>query len=72
MIKDKKIRKLVFEIKNECLTFLDYIEKLNECAYSDRIIEGIINKSKVLEKTHYSRFNDSLNEKTNNNERGDR
>lgn len=72
MVKDKKVRKLVLEIKNECLIFLNYVESLNECAYSDRMIEGIINKTKELEKTHYSRFEESLNEKCNDTERGER
>ncbi len=72
MIKDKEIRKLVFEIKSQCLAFFDYVESFNECAFSDRMIEGIINKSKELEDMHYKRFNQELNEETKKTERCER
>lgn len=72
MIKDKEIRRLVSEIKSKCLVFLDYVESFNECAFSDRMIEEIINKSKELEDTHYKRFNQKSNEKSTKNERVER
>lgn len=53
---DKEIFRLVGDIKRECDDYLDYVISLNENAYSDRQLEGIIEKSKELDKIHNDRF----------------
>ncbi len=47
---DKKIRKNVIELKERCEKFIEYVTTLNECAYSDRMIERIVLAAKELEK----------------------
>ncbi len=56
MKNDRKVKYLIKDINTKCLDYLSYINRLNECAYSDRIVEYIIKRSKELEKIHNSRF----------------
>ncbi len=56
MKNDKKIRNVVKTLNLMCADFIDYVSNLNECSYSDRMIESIIDKAKELEKLHKERF----------------
>lgn len=69
MINDNKIKNLIRKIRNECNEYLDYINKYNECAYSDRMIENIISNLNKLKVIHNSRF-ESNNIKNYKNKKG--
>ena len=56
MNQDKRIRKNVIELKERCEKFIEYVTTLNECAYSDRMIESIVLAAKELEKNHNKKF----------------
>lgn len=56
MKQDKKIRKKVIELKDRCEKFIEYVTTLNDCAYSDRMIESIVLAAKELEKNHNKKF----------------
>ena len=53
---DKKIKLLIRDLKFQCDDYLEYIDSANECAYSDRKIESIIEKLKELKKISEKRF----------------
>lgn len=53
MINDKKIEKLVSDIRKESDEFLTMIKSIgNQCAYTDRMIERIISLSDELKKAY--------------------
>ena len=52
---DKKIERIIRDIKFSSDCYLEDIEVFNECATTDRIIESIIAKAKDLEKYHKQR-----------------
>lgn len=53
----KVIKKDVEEVKSVCQEYLDYLSAFgNPCAYSDRIIEEIIEKTKKLEQDYIEQF----------------
>lgn len=53
---DVKIRTLTKEIEEQAKAYNEYVESLNPCAYSDRMVETIIEKAKELEFAHESNF----------------
>jgi len=53
---DKKIKSIIRNIKYECDCYLEYVDNINECSYSDRILENIIDKSELLKHYHKKRF----------------
>lgn len=56
MKNDRRIKNTIKDINTMCLDYLSYVNGVNECAYSDRIVEYIIKRSKELEKLHNLRF----------------
>lgn len=56
MIYDKEIKKLVGDINDACSDYIGYVTDLNECAFTDRKIEFIIDKCKTLEEYHNKRY----------------
>lgn len=47
----------VLKIYDLCGEYLDYVDDIgNECAYTDRIIEGIYEEAEVLRKKHDDYF----------------
>lgn len=60
---DEKIKHIIKKIKLQSDNYLYCIESMNECAFTDRIIEDIIKNSKELEKYHENRFEKFDNEK---------
>lgn len=65
MKNDIKIKKTVASLSSKCNEYLAYVNSLNECAYSDRMLESIINKAKQLEEYHYNRFENHNKSKKN-------
>lgn len=63
MINDKSIREQVKDIYDECNGYLAYVTNLNECAYSDRILESIIAKCNTLSLLHKNNDSEVLNER---------
>lgn len=63
MVNDKSIKEQVKEIQTDCNSYLDYVNGLNECAYSDRMIEGIIEKCNTLSLLHKSNKSELINER---------
>lgn len=61
MKKDKKIKHKVIQLKDRCEIFLDYISNFDECAYSDRLVETIIQVAKDLEKDYEKQFKEQIN-----------
>lgn len=59
MIKDKTIKTLVKEMRDECNNYLSYVNSANECAFSDRKLEYIIDVAKRLDEVHNKRFKSS-------------
>lgn len=57
MKNDEKIKAKAVELKSYLDGFLDYINSFNPCAYSDRILETVIDLSKKLEKLYEDRGN---------------
>ena len=53
---DKQIKTLIHELKNECNEYLNYVNEYNECAFTDRKIEYIIDIVKRLEEIDIKRF----------------
>lgn len=63
MKNDIKIRILISKIRRDCDEYIDYVDKFNECAYSDRKIEYIISNLKLLEELHNERFENNTKNK---------
>lgn len=59
MIKDNAVKILVKEIRDECNNYLNYVASSNECAFSDRKLEYIIDVAKRLDEVHNKRFKSS-------------
>jgi len=53
---DKKIKSIIRSINYECVRYLEYVNNSNECSYSDRILEKIIDKANLLRQYHDKRF----------------
>jgi len=53
---DIKIRLLITKIRSDCDDYIDYVDKLNECAFTDRKVEYIISNLKLLEELHNEKF----------------
>lgn len=50
---EKKITKFIKKIEDECKEFIKYEETFgNQCAYTDRMVENIIEFAGKLEKPH--------------------
>ncbi len=49
MENDNKIKDVVAKIRDKASAYINYVDALNPCAYSDRIIEELIDESKKLE-----------------------
>lgn len=56
MRNDKKIRNLITNIEYQCKQYLNYVSTTNECAYSDRYLEKIIQNTKLLENMYNKQF----------------
>jgi len=52
MQNDKEIKALISEISAEAKKYLGFVTDANPCAYTDRMVEEIIEKSKRLEELH--------------------
>lgn len=63
MTNDKSIREQVKDIYDECDGYLAYVTNLNECAYSDRILENIIAKCNTLSILHKNNKSELINER---------
>ena len=46
------MKEIIKEIYEHCDEWLRFAEDLNECAYTDRIVECIIDKAKELKKKY--------------------
>ena len=57
---DNKIKSLVKNIKSECNSYLGFVESMNECASTDRLLENIIVKAEILKQYHEKRFDKSI------------
>lgn len=53
---DKAIRQIVNDIASSCRIYSDYIKAYNECAWSDRYIEEIIENALKLKKLYDDNF----------------
>ena len=62
MLYDKEIKQLVEDINDACSDYIEYVTDLNECAFTDRKIEFIIEKCKTLEEYHNKRYELESNE----------
>lgn len=60
MVYDEKIKNIIKGINNACNDYLEYISSLNESAFTDRKIEDIIDRCKILEKYHNKRFDEKI------------
>lgn len=50
MANDEKLRELMASIHTKTKEFIDYVNQIgNQCAYTDRLIEDVIQQSKELE-----------------------
>lgn len=50
MDNDEKLRELIASIHTKTKEFIDYVNQIgNQCAYTDRLIEDVIQQSKELE-----------------------
>ena len=55
--RDAKVKKLVKQVLKDCEAFLEEVGILgNQCAYTDRMIEQIIEDSTELKKTYEKQF----------------
>ena len=57
---DKKIKSIVRNIKYECDNYLEFVDNINECASTDRLLENIIAKAELLKQYHEKRFDKSI------------
>lgn len=55
---DKNIFEIVKKIKESCEEYLDYVNTYNECAYSDRSIESILDYCNKLAVNYSNNFED--------------
>ena len=61
---EKRITKFIRKIEEECKEFIKYEETFgNQCAYTDRMVENIIDFSKQLENSYNELF-ESFNDDT--------
>ena len=56
MKNDKKIETLVSVIQKDTTKYLSYVKACGPCAYSDRILEDIIENAKKLEEKYEENF----------------
>lgn len=50
MANNEKLRELMASIHTKTKEFIDYVNQIgNQCAYTDRLIEDVIQQSKELE-----------------------
>lgn len=56
MRNDKEILEVMKEIYNSAAYFIDFVESINPCAHTDRMIERVIAKSEELKKLYYNNF----------------
>ena len=54
------VKSLVKNIKSECNSYLGFVESMNECASTDRLLENIIAKAELLKQYHEKRFDKSI------------
>jgi len=69
---DKKIKSLVRTIKYDCDSYLEFVDNVNECASTDRLLESIIEKTQLLKQYHEKRFDKSFIDKNKNDKGIDR
>ena len=53
---DKQVKYMINQIKEQCDSYLEYIDLLKECSFSDRILEDIVFKAKELEFINNMRY----------------
>lgn len=56
---DKEIKEIVEDIRDISTHYIEEVTTLNECAYTDRLVELIIEKSKKLEELDKIRFEET-------------
>lgn len=52
--KDKELKTAMIKVYNAVIRFSQYTSALNQCAYSDRLVENVISAAKELEKIYNS------------------
>lgn len=57
MKNDNRIEELVQTIHDNAKDFVEYVSDLNQCAYTDSMIENIISAAKELERLYYDNSN---------------
>ena len=57
MKNDSQIKEKVKQIHQKSGNYLDFVNTMNECAFTDRMIEEIIDDAKELEQLHGGQFN---------------
>ncbi len=62
---DKKIKKIIEKISEISKEYLDFVNDMNECATTDRMIENIIAKSKELDHYYKANFENIVETKKN-------
>lgn len=56
MKNDKKILELMREIRDACAYFVSYVEGLNPCAHTDRVVEKVITLAADLKEAQDNNF----------------
>lgn len=56
MRNDEEILEVMKEIYNSAAYFIDFVENINTCAHTDRMIERVIAKSEELKKLYKNNF----------------
>lgn len=59
MKNDRAIKEAVSAIERRCRQYISIVTETNECAYSDRVLEAIIDEAERLKTLHESRFRDA-------------
>ena len=55
--RDAKVKKLVKQVLQDCEAFLESVKAMgNQCAWTDRMVEQIIDDSTELKKTYEKQF----------------
>lgn len=57
---DKKVKKIIEKISEISTDYLSFVNDMNECAVTDRMIEDIITKSKELDRYYKANFDHAL------------
>lgn len=56
MKNDKKILEAMRDISYWSAYYIDFVEKSNTCAYTDRVVEHVFEKAEEIKKLHEGNF----------------